>query len=146
MTRIPEAKLLKPVLRLFPCRAYIHLEQVPLGRKKIDLVCLDRRAAIGTSVELKVADWRRAVWQAAINFQVTEFSYIALWHEFVHRAVSEIELLKHYGVGLIGVDRSRAEILLRSARKAHTVGRDRKRQWYEQLLEQAQEVLHGRRL
>lgn len=131
---IAENDMLKPVLTLFPHGDFHHFEQVPLGRKTIDLVCVPRDVSVFTSVELKVSDWRRAVWQAVVNFQLTDYSYIALWHEFVHRPVAEIELLKHYGIGLMTVYRTTAKILLPSATRPRKVPRRAKYDWYCQLL------------
>ena len=60
-----ENQLLGPVVELFSIDTYHHKEQVPLGRKKIDVVFFpfsgDRPAI---AVELKISDWRKALWQA----------------------------------------------------------------------------------
>jgi|SRR3972149_2652767 len=135
-TKVSESELLRPVLTLFSESHYWHFEQVPLGRKKIDLVCVERNAPnTGTSIELKISDWRRALWQATINFQLADQSYIAIWHEYVHRVTREIDLLKTYGVGLIAVYSDAAEFLLGSIDRVQRFSRYAKRSWYQQLLE-----------
>lgn len=134
--RLSESELLQPVLTLFSESRYWHFEQVPLGRKKIDLVCVERNAPnAGTSIELKISDWRRALWQATVNFQLAEKSYIAIWHQYIHRAAQEIDLLKKYGVGLIAVYPEAAEFVLVSSDPVQRFSRYAKRSWYQQLLE-----------
>jgi hypothetical protein len=107
--KVSESELLQPVLTLFSESRYWHFEQVPLGRKKIDLVCVERNAPnASTSVELKISDWRRALWQATVNFQLAEQSYIAIWHKYIHRVSSDpVQRFSRYA----------------------------KRSWYQQLLE-----------
>ncbi len=131
----PEENLLRPVLSLFPKANYWHLEQVALGRKKIDLVCVERVAPNrSTSIELKIRDWRRALWQASVNLQLSHRSYIALWHEHVHCPQRELNLLKTYGVGLICVYSDFAEMVFESADPIRRLSRETKRDWYKQLI------------
>lgn len=110
-----EEQLLKPVLRLFPKREYRRFKEVPLGRKKIDVWCVRKREEqLEVCVELKVKDWRRALWQAIINFQMAKESYIAVWHKYVQRAQKQNALLQQYGVGLISVGPRSAKIIIPS--------------------------------
>ncbi len=110
-----EDTLMKPVLRLFPRRKFFRFIEVPLGRKKVDLWCVSK---INTNsyvcIELKVENWRKALWQAAINFQIGKQSYIAIWHRYIHRAEKHARLLSQYGVGLIAVKENQAEIIIPS--------------------------------
>ena len=130
----PEAEMTSPTLTLFPEERYHWLEQVPLGRKSIDVVCLERGKQFTTAVELKVSNWKRALWQASVNLQVAHESYIAIWHSFVHRAEESADLLDAYGVGLISVTESTAEILLPSNDRVRRIARSKKREWYQHLL------------
>ena len=134
----PEAEMTAPTLTLFPKDRYLWLEQVPLGRKSIDVVCLDRGTQFTTAVELKVSDWKKALWQASVNLQVAHESYIAIWHLFVHRAEQNADLLSSYGVGLISVMESTAEILLPSNDRVRRIASSKKHEWYQHLLEKAQ--------
>ena len=43
-TKLSESELLRPVLTLFSENRYWRFGQIPLGRKKIDLVCVERDA------------------------------------------------------------------------------------------------------
>ena len=126
--------MLGPVLTLFPAEHYWHAEQVPLGRKKIDLVCVERLAPHRSrSIELKIQDWKKALWQAAINLQLSEKSYIAIWHQFAHRVTCQEELLRTYGVGLIVVYANSAQIQSESHDPVRRLSREAKRDWYKYL-------------
>lgn len=130
----PESSLTSPTLSLFPTADYIHLEQVRLGRKSIDVICLQKSTQTSIAIELKVANWKRALWQASVNLQVAHRSYIALWHEFTHRAVKNEELIKSYGVGLISVSGDSAQLVFPSQPRVRRLTRNRKREWYEHLV------------
>lgn len=114
MTKVKpkEIELLTPVLRLFPKKNYYRYIEVPLGRRRIDVLCVSKRhQGDSISIVLKVEDWRTALWQAVVNFQVSEQSYIAIWHEYSHRGLRESSLLYSYGIGLIEVRPRTAQIL-----------------------------------
>lgn len=135
MPGIKEEDMLNPVLQLFPAEKYDRFPQVPLGRKKIDLYCYPKNnRGHSISVELKTSDWKRALWQASINFQISEKSYIAIWHEYAHRAQNQITLLESYGVGLITVSPDGASILQNSRDKIYRIARKYKRDFYEMLI------------
>lgn len=124
-----------PTLTLFPASNYEQFEQVPLGRKKIDLFCVRRRKPLFCSVELKISNWQQALWQAIVNIQVSDESYIAIWHEFVHRAEKRAELLNMYGVGLIAVSQAFAQVVIKP-KIGRRISRNAKRKWYQHLLRQ----------
>src|SRR5258708_1081848 len=110
--KMTESEMLRPVLRLFPRKYYKRFPQVALGRKKIDLLCVPKQARKGSvAVELKLENWPRALWQALNNFQVAEQSYVAVWHEYVHRVERHLSLLDQYGVGLIAVGPRSARVI-----------------------------------
>lgn len=136
MTGVPkaESEMTAPTLSLFPAAEYHQFEQVPLGRKAIDIVCLKKSELFTTTVELKIEKWREALWQASLNVQIANESYIAIWECFVHRAEKHSDLLRAYGVGLIAVSSSSAEILLRSSDPIRRIARSKKQEWYEHLL------------
>jgi len=129
-----EIQMAKPTLTLFPKSDFHVFEEVPLGRKRIDLVCLHRVKPLTTAIELKIEHWRQALWQASLNLQIAHESYIAIWDKYVHRAERRMELLTAYGVGLIAVSCSSAHFLVRSRDPVRRIAKDRKREWYEQLL------------
>src|SRR5439155_10828360 len=95
-------------------REYFAKGQVPFGLKRIDLVFKRKHDTSEiVAVELKLRDWRRAVWQAVHNRQVATYSYIALPSKCVS-AVDKLALAK-LGLGLIRVDVRSATIFLNAA-------------------------------
>lgn len=132
-----EGSMALPTLKLFPKDEFFQLHEVPLGRKSIDIVCLQRSRPFSVAIELKIKDWRKALWQASVNQQVADESYVAIWHTFVHRAERHCDLLRSYGVGLISVSESASTFVLRSHDPVLRIARDKKREWYEHLLRTA---------
>ena len=132
--RIPdEYALLEPTLTLFPEGRFRRFEQVPLGRKKIDIVCLKRRAPFVCAVELKVSKWREALWQAVVNAQIADESYIAVWHEFAHRAERNADLIRAYRIGLISVETRSASFVFKPT-SPQRIAKRAKGAWYRHLL------------
>ena len=131
-----ESALYAPVQRVFPRRRYYQVQEAPLGNKRIDLLCVERKAgpeAAIIAIELKVKNWRQALWQAYIDLQIASEAYVGLWHESVDSAVSHESLFHESGVGLISVTHSKASIILPSADPIYRISRDSKRAFYEEL-------------
>ena len=130
-----EQSLLKPVLRLFPQKRYQRFAEVPFGRKKIDIWCISKEDKDSfVSIELKVKNWRKALWQATINFQIAKESYIAIWHKYLSRIEKHTELLDQYGVGLISVGPKSAKIVKNSMSKVIKLPRSHKKDFYANLI------------
>lgn len=128
-----EIEMLPAVLRLFPKSRYRRLSEASLGRKRIDLICLPRDVSGSgeiIAVELKIARWRDALWQAYLNLQAADCSYIAIWTEFVHRALAHEDMCRAHGVGLIEVGEKSAKILFKSEDRIYRVSRESKRDFY----------------
>ncbi len=111
-----EGDLLNPVLRLFGRGDARTILEAKLSRKRIDVVFAPQSEGQWTAVELKVKNWRRALWQAAVNTQLADFSYVALWHTTVPTAMGSRSLFRSYGVGIISVSPSEASIVLEAER------------------------------
>lgn len=105
-----ESELRKPVERLFPRDAYFMKDEVPFGLKRIDLVFKSKQRDCTIAVELKLEDWKRAVWQAVHNRQVATYSYIAL--PVRKLGAVDLGLLSSLGLGLILAGPIEAKILL----------------------------------
>lgn len=104
-----EDTLLRPVLRLYPRKDYRRFVEVPFACKKIDILCIPRANGLPqVCIELKIKNWKVALWQASLNLQVAHESYVAIWHQYVHRVPRD--LLMHYAVGLIVVHETKATI------------------------------------
>ena len=126
-----ESELLAPVLRLFPKCRFVRLAEAAVGQKRIDLLCCARNddsASGRVAVELKVRDWRRATWQAHVNLQVAQHSYVAIWHAYAH--LPRHAALRRAGVGLIVVGPRGARIVLESEDRVFRVARELKRDFY----------------
>lgn len=108
-----ETALLDPVEAHFNSKEYLHYHEVPLGWRRIDLVCVGVDYEPWIAVELKVSDWWGALKQASLNHLIADRSYVALWHRSVHRAMERRDLFEHYRVGLIEVGPGGAKELLR---------------------------------
>ncbi len=107
-----ESELSGPVERLFTQGRYSVCYEVPFGLKRIDLFFWRGKGCPEiVAVELKLKDWRRAVWQAVHNRQVATVSYIALPVRTI-RAV-DARILRSLGLGLIGVESNEATVFLR---------------------------------
>lgn len=98
-----EFTLLRPVMAMFCRDEYLRRLEVPLGQRKIDLLCIGMGDSTWVSVELKVRNWRNALVQAAINHQLVDKSYVALWHRHVPTALKHRDVFEQYNVGLIEV-------------------------------------------
>ena len=86
--------------------------------KRIDLVFRERmnRCCV-TAVELKLRQWRRALWQAVHNRQVATYSYIALPESTVPSV--DREMLRALGLGLIVTDGKGARVVINAKRSPH---------------------------
>jgi len=68
--------------------------------KKIDLIYIKRKQLI--SIELKVQNWKRALWQAYVNQLFTSKSYVCLWSEVI-KNIDKREFEK-FGIGVLSID------------------------------------------
>ena len=105
-----ESELLNPVLSLFGSEHTAVLE-AKLSRKRIDILFVPHGDGQWISVELKVREWKKALWQATVNTQLADISYIALWETCVKAALEQEALFRFYGVGIIAVSTSAAAIV-----------------------------------
>jgi hypothetical protein len=99
--------MLRHVRTAFGRRTRLAREVKSHGRFKTD-VCLYADGSI-LAIEAKLFDWRRALGQARLNTYYADRSYIALWQAQITDGIV-IEASRH-GVGVIGVSRSRIEVV-----------------------------------
>ncbi len=113
--RVLEAQLYEPVSRLplfrIQMRAVAH--EVSFGRKRVDLVGVTAAGDV-VAVEFKVRDWKRVLWQAAINQLFADFSYVAVWHGALKYL--DLVLLKQKGIGVIVIGEDGARTVRRATR------------------------------
>ena len=122
--RLREDDMRSPVLRLFPGHRYFCKHEVPFGLKRIDLVFSQKTCEKEelVAVELKLRDWRRAIWQAVNNRQVATYSFVALPPAAAERA--DRQLFASLGVGLIIADPvADARVALPAKRSRYVNGR-----------------------
>jgi hypothetical protein len=112
-SRLPnESALLRPVVTLFDAPGYSTFLEARLSRKRIDILFIPNVHGRWIAVELKVRDWKTALWQAAVNVQIADSSYVALWEASIPHALGRQELFKSYGVGIISVAECGASVVL----------------------------------
>jgi hypothetical protein len=107
-----ETELLSPVLALFELPGYQTVLEAKLSRKRIDVLLVPNEEGPWISIELKVKNWKKALWQAAINTQLSDRSYVALWHTRVRSALERESLFRSYRVGIISVSEAGAKIVI----------------------------------
>jgi hypothetical protein len=99
---IPE-KNMYPIFEIdYPKEKYLKSEQVPLITKKIDLVLFEISSREIIAIEMKVSNWKRALQQAIYYKLCADRTYVALWHEYIHRVNQRI--FKEEGIGLLEVN------------------------------------------
>lgn len=120
-----EAELERPVRALFEPSCFQTFTEVPLGRKRIDLLFVPHHG-LGqwVAVELKVSQWKRALWQAHINRQLVDLSYIAVWTRIVPVVLANADLLRQYNIGLIEVDRDVAKVIIPAGQRLSGIPTD----------------------
>ncbi len=116
-SRVLERELYEPVanLSLFRTGMVYMAQEVAFGRKRVDLVGLSSRGDL-VAVEFKVRDWRRVLWQAAINQLFADFSYVAVWHKTL-KFIDRLQL-KQDGIGLISISERGATTIRRASRSS----------------------------
>jgi hypothetical protein len=113
LAQVPkESDLLDPVVALFAGRDYSTVTEAKLSRKRIDVLFVPTVNGRWIAVELKLRDWKTALWQAAVNLQLADNSYIGLWQPSIQCALEQRKLFESYGVGIISVTPEEAHIVL----------------------------------
>jgi hypothetical protein len=100
----PEGAMMLPVLRAalrigWASQMSLASTEIRWHQKQLDLGLVSGSGLF--VVELKVADWRRAVRQAFVNRWIAEASWVALWHETTGEAA--YNAAAEAGVGILVV-------------------------------------------
>lgn len=98
-----ESSLICPIIELYSGQGIAWRQEVPLGQRRIDMLGIGLPENGWIAIELKIRDWRGALAQAAINNQLVDKSYVAMWHKYIPNALNNISLFNHYNVGLIEI-------------------------------------------
>ena len=78
--------------------------QVWLSQKRIDIVLIEQNTKEILAIEVKIYDWKTAIRQANLNKIACHKSYVAIWHEFSHRALQQRDTFEDLGIGLIVIE------------------------------------------
>lgn len=111
-----EKELYPKVIDLFTSLGYSKIEReyqifkTLKTAKKVDLVFINPTKK--TSVEVKIHDWKNALFQAYVNSFFFNESYVAIPEKIVKKI--NIDMFKHYHVGIISVNRKTAKVVLES--------------------------------
>jgi hypothetical protein len=127
-----EHDLLAPVSGFARRKGYRFLHtELPFFEYRIDLYGFSRPTGETIAIELKMTDWRRALYQSLIYQLCSDYVYIAV--PLMNARRVDLSTLEAYGVGLIVIDESlRCHIDL-EARKSAEV-REYYREPYMELL------------
>ena len=105
MNKIREKTLENGLARYYRATANFNVrKQVWLSQKHIDIVLVEQETKEILAIEVKVYDWRTAIRQANLNKIACHWSYVAIWHEFSHRALQQRDIFKDLGIGLIVIE------------------------------------------
>lgn len=110
------------------------VRELPFFEYKIDLYGFSKPTGDTIAIELKLKNWRRALYQTLIYQLCSDYVFMALPETNV-RIVDEAELARH-GVGLIAVGpHGRCRVCLEAARSTEV--RDHYREQYTEMLARA---------
>ena len=101
--------MLPAVRRALQKMGYSVADEVRILGKTLDVVGARCPAPELVTIELKLADWRRALCQAYVNQAFAGSAFVALDEVFVHRA--DLESFRQLGVGLMQVG-TEADVVL----------------------------------
>jgi hypothetical protein len=100
---LKEDVLLPRVERMMKEHGYLSCRQVPLGTKRIDLVCYSPDYEEIIAIELKVSKWRLGLQQALSRRLCADRVYVAIPRDMVEHI--DRQLFSRYGIGIIEVGR-----------------------------------------
>lgn len=104
MTKIKEKLIEKRLSHYYRSENHKVKNQFWLSQKRIDILIKTKETDEILAIEVKIYDWKTALRQANLNKIVCNKSYVALWHEFEHRAITHRVLFEELGIGLIIID------------------------------------------
>ncbi|MBS3749161.1 MAG: hypothetical protein KGY65_03720 [Candidatus Thermoplasmatota archaeon] len=116
-----EHELIKPVYTHFASTAEIIFYEVPIGFCRADMIVFQKDNT-SIAIELKLADWKKALIQAQ-NYQLaTDFVYLAFPFSKCELVLKRAkEKLRHKGIGLFSVDEETRKVSEVLAAKKSTV-------------------------
>ena len=105
MNKIKEKTLENGLVRHYRTfERYDVMKQVSLSQKRIDIVLVEQNTKEISTIEVKIYDWKTALRQADLNKIACHRSFVAIWHEFSHRALQRRDIFQDLGIGLIVIE------------------------------------------
>src|SRR6202035_2167340 len=92
--------------------SYSSFYEVRFGRKRIDVLMVAASGRPWIAIELKIRDWKKALWQSVVNRELADICFVALPERFTRAALFQRDLFDFYGVGLISVSTVTATIVV----------------------------------
>lgn len=115
MNKISEKKIENGLARHLVSCNYKVKKQFVFTQKRIDIVAKSDKEI--WAIEVKIQDWKGALRQANLNKVGFKYSYVAIWHEYAHRALNNMALFESMGIGLITVQSDYSAIVEFSPRR-----------------------------
>lgn len=109
---------------VFRDRGVRFMAEIPYGMKRIDLAGISSDLTV-IAIELKVENWRQALWQASVYQLCADLAYVAIREEYTHRV--DQSYLGELGIGLISVGEVAARLDLEPERSSVLNPRDHQR-------------------
>jgi len=79
-------------------------------QKKIDFIYLDEKNRIH-AIELKIKDWKSALYQIDTNQLFAHYAYLGIWHE--HEKLVPKSIFRKFGFGLLSVNKENCDLLIK---------------------------------
>ena len=98
-----EEDLKNPVASMMCEREFEVFFEVPIKRKRPDIICVDRNKTV-IGIETKLRKWKDAYWQASINKLWCDESYVAFPIQYSTLFLKNRNYFEQEGIGLISVD------------------------------------------
>ena len=99
--KISERRLADVMINYLRKENHVVAREVQYYGKSIDIVAMPFDSDRLIAVEVKVANWKKAIKQAAINQTVAEECYVAMYAGYIHRV--DLQQLQKCELGLISV-------------------------------------------
>lgn len=114
-----EVELILPVKEYFVKKGFTVFHEVRIGFCRADLVAINDETVV--AVELKLANWKKAVVQAR-NYQLAaEFVFLAFPEKKIDLILNKaIDQLKREGIGVLSVDEKDKQVCVQVEAKKST--------------------------
>lgn len=107
---------------------YACKRQVPVNGKIPDIVAYNSNSDTLIAVEIKLKNWKRGLYQAFLNKNIADFSFLCMPKNFYKEIRDKIyDDLKKTGLGFLEIDSHNQEILIKKIPEKNVI-RDERRE------------------